>query len=303
MRKEKIISQIAAELINLADEIVPRISPVSLKQAKYGKGDEEVFVLLLSDFQIGIKTSTYNTSVFEERFSRLTRNVLKVLALHRRSHPVKKLVVFLLGDLVHNEEVARFLSIDELEVVVHEQVFRYAIPVLQGFFVEMLRNFEKVEVYCVRGNHGQFSKLHATTTNLDDIIYHFLKASFSREKRIKFNIAETFYQIAKVYRWKFLLVHGDTIRMHYQIPWYGITTRVMRWQNSIEDFNFVCMGHFHSFAVLDWGGKTIIVNGTFLSDDDWSKQRLGLTSSVCQVLLGVHPKRGISFIRKIFLTK
>ena len=303
MRKEQIISQLAAELIKYADEIVPRVPPTTLKKIKNGRGDEEVFVLLLSDFQVGIKTSTYNTSVFEERFARLTRNVLKVLALHRRSHPVNRLVVFLLGDLVHNEEVARFLSIDELEVVVHEQVFRYAIPILQSFFVEMLRNFKSVEVYCVRGNHGQFSKLHASTTNLDDIIYHFLHASFSREKRIKFYISETFYQIAKIFHFKFLLVHGDTIRMHYQIPWYGITTRVMRWQNSIGNFDFVCMGHFHSFAALDWGGKTIIINGTFLSDDDWSKQRLGLTSSVCQVLLGVHPKRGISFIRKIFLTK
>lgn len=75
----------------------------------------------------------------------------------------------------------------------------------------------------------------------------------------------------------------------------------MRWQGSIGDFDYLCMGHFHNATMLDWNGKTIFVNGTFLSDDEWTMQRLGLSSSLCQLLLGVHPKRGVSFVRRIWL--
>jgi len=302
MQVIKSIAEISDFLIKKASRIVPKISPVSPpKRIVQAKGDEEVFVVLLSDFQVGIKTATYNVKTFEKRMKNLTVNLLKVVDLHRKSHQVNNLVVFLLGDIVHNENIMRFLSLDELDVVIHEQVFQYAVPQLQAFFIEMLKHFKNILVYCVRGNHGQFGKLYASTTNLDDVVYHFLKSSFSENKRIVFKIAETFYNVADIYGKRFLLVHGDTINMHYQMPWYGITTRAMRWTGSIGDFDYLCMGHFHSFAVIDWLGKTIFVNGTFLSDDDWSKQRLGLKSSVCQMLLGVHPKRGVSFVRKIFL--
>ncbi len=259
------------------------------------------FLLLLSDFQVGIKTTTYNFDVFKKRMANLKQRLLKVVALHRRSHPVNKLLVFLMGDLVHNENTLRFLNLEELAGVVREQMFEVCIPELQTFFMEMLRHFKKVEVVCVHGNHGEMGRIYAKTTNLDDIIYHFLKVSFRENPRINFKLTTNFYQVHQEWDWRFLVTHGDKIPMHLTLPWYGLTTRLMRWQGSIGDFDYLCLGHFHIASMLDWNGKTIFTNGTFSSDDEWALQRLGLSSSVCQLLLGIHEHRGISFIRKIWL--
>lgn len=263
--------------------------------------DEEEFILLLSDLQVGVKSDTYNFKVFERRIRTMTINLLKVASLHRRAHPVKKLNVFLMGDIIHNENIFRFLDLEELEGVVREQIFNYAIPELIRFFQTMLKNFSRVEVWCIHGNHGNLGKPFSQSTNFDDFIYEFLKAHFRNNKRITFHLTRKFYNIANIMGWKFLIIHGDGIRTYLNIPWYGITNKMMRWQNSIGDFDYLCLGHFHHFSAFHWNNKTIFINGTFFSDDEWSIRNLGLAPSVCQMLLGIHAKKGVSFIRKIFL--
>lgn len=303
--KPQELSTIVKKLIGEMSSIsLPQVKPVKLAASQGAKsGDEEELVLLLSDLQVGIRSATYDFDVFKRRMDNLGKNLLKVARLHRMAHPIKTLNVFMLGDFVHNENVLRFISLEELEGVVSKQIFEVAVPELTKFLELMLANFANVRVWAVRGNHGSFGKLHATTTNLDDFVYRFLQQVFSKEKRIKFNISNNFYAFADVQKWKFILVHGDTIRMHYQLPYYGITTRAMRWLGSLGDFDYLCLGHFHTYAVLDWNNITIFMNGTFLSDDDWTKQRLGLKSSICQMLLGVHQRVGVSFARKILLDK
>lgn len=302
--KQKIIAEISDRLVKAIGELnlkVVKEIPKPNFPTKENGADEEEFVLLLSDFQIGMRTKSYNFSIFKKRFKTLENNIIKVLNLHRRSHPVRKLNIFLMGDLVQNENILRFVDLDELEGVVKKQLFEIAIPSLTELLTSMLSAFESIEVWCVHGNHGNMGRLHSKQTNLDDVAYIFLKQIFRENKRIKFNLTDHFFNMATIKGWKFLLVHGDTIPMHLTLPWYGITTRVMRWQNSIGNFSYVCMGHFHSASMLDWNGKTIFVNGTFLTDDEWTLKKLGLNSSLCQLLLGVHEKNGVSFVRKIFL--
>ena len=303
--KPQELTALTKRLVDMMSSVpLPQVKPTKLLVSQGAKtGDEEELVLLLSDLQVGIRSATYNFNTFRKRMENLAKNLLKVTKLHRLSHPVKTLNIFMLGDIVHNENILRFLNLDEFEGVVREQVYEVAIPELTKFLQLMLANFKRVNVWTVRGNHGSFGRIHATTTNLDDFVYLFLREVFRKEPRIRFNITTRFYNLAKIRGWKFLLVHGDTIRMHYQLPFYGITTRAMRWLGSLGDFDYLCLGHFHTYAVLDWNNIVVFMNGTFLSDDDWTKQWLGLKSSICQMLLGVHSGVGVSFIRKILLDK
>lgn len=303
---KKNVNDVLASLLRAMREVkLPLVDVVNRETLQTKKcpenADEEEFLLLLSDFQVGIKTSTYNMAKFRERMGTLSLNLEKVLALHRQSHPVERLNVFLMGDLVHNENVLRFIDISELEAIVITQIFDCLIPEMTKFFIKTLTLFNEVKVWCVRGNHGNIGKPFSEKTNLDDIAYRFLKQAFSANNRITFYLTDRFYNIAEIQGWKFLIVHGDNISMHMGLPWYGITNYLMRWQGSIGEFNYLCLGHFHNASILDWNGKTIFINGTFLSDDEWVLRRLGFSSSICQLLLGVHKKRGVSFIRKIFL--
>lgn len=296
------VARVSANLIRAMSGIpsVEQTEPPVLVSAV---GDEEEFVLLLSDLQVGVCSPTFSFSVFHRRMDTLAKSIGSIVSLHRKAHPVKKLNIFMLGDFIQNEMIGRVVDLDHLEGTVAIQLFQHCIPALQIFLRTMLQVFEEVEVWCVRGNHGSLGKFMADSTNFDDVAYYFLKQVFVREHRIQFHIAGQFFNMASVMGHKFMLVHGDKIPMHLTLPWYGVTTRAMRWQGSIGEFEYLCLGHFHVFSVVDWSNMTVFSNGTFLSDDEWTIKTLGLSSSVCQMLLGVHPKRGVSFVRRVGLEK
>jgi len=301
VKKEDVIGVLAERIIaNL-----PAIKGIQLpipRIPKAGKFDEEEFVLLISDIQIGHKTHTFNLEVAKKRCETLIKGLAKITAIHRASHPVRNINLFLLGDNIHNETIGRFLDLDEFDVVVKKQVFEGAIPILSRIIAFCAANFRQVRIWAVRGNHGNMGKFAATTTNFDDVVYEFLRSEFRNQKNVEFHLTDNFYQVAKVMNTRFLLVHGDNIRMWMNIPSYGITQRLMRWQGSIQNFDVMVLGHFHNFVHQDWNDKEFIVNGTWVTDDDYIRKTIGLTGSCVQVLLSVHPRQGITFTRRIRLT-
>jgi hypothetical protein len=300
-KEQNPVARISRNLIASAREIVP--SPeIVLPRFEQGDGDEERFVLLLSDLQVGVTSPTFNFNVFHQRMETLARGVTKVTLLHRKAHPVNILHVFMLGDNIQNERIGYVVDLDHLEGVLSIQLFQHCIPALMAFFDEMLTLFTEIHVSCVRGNHGSMGRFNAAdSTNFDDVAYYFLQAFFRGNPRIHFDISDKFWNTVDIFKKRFVLVHGDKIPSTWSIPFYGITTRSMRWQGSIGDYEYLCLGHFHTYNVLEVSGRTVFMNGTFLSDDEWTIRTLGWTSSVCQMLLGIHPKRGVSFVRRIDL--
>ena len=300
-----VAAEIAQRIINYAQSDAPdplREPPTFAPLPMTDTGFEpETFVLLVSDLQAGHKTVTFNFEVLKERVHRLVERTLRVTALHRKSHPIPNLEVFLLGDLVHGERVGKTVDLDELEDVVKVQLFDVVIPLLEWMIEEFSTHFETVNIRCVRGNHGVVSRENANTTNWDDIAYYFLQSRFRDFKNVKFTIAERFFQLVDVMGWKFLLVHGDQIPMYLNIPIYGVTMRSMRWQKTIGAFDVLALGHFHNFTAFDWNDSLIVINGTFVTDDEWVAKILGLKGSCCQTLMSVHPNKGVTFVSKIQL--
>ena len=282
---------------------MPRME-ISPFPSSEGQGDEEIAVLMVSDLQTGLKFTGFNSHVLRERVRKLAIGVEKVVSLHRRAYPVRRLAVFALGDMVHNDRIGRVISLDELEKVVMEQVFDVASPCLSELLVTLRQTFEMIDVYTVDGNHGSLGKYAAVKTNWDNVVYRTCELQLAQYPEIRWHIEKKeFWQKVKLGKWVFLLTHGDSIPMHLTLPWYGITTRAMRWQGSLpgRDFQYLCMGHFHTASSLDWNEMEVFVNGAFVTSNGWVLKKLGLASSTVQWFFGVHPRRGVTFRYKIRL--
>ena len=200
----------------MAKTLVAR-KPIKPPQFPKSTYDEETLCLMLSDCQIGLKTPTFNLKVFQERIMRYVHHINVILRKERRSIPIKNCVVFFLGDILHSDIVGRFLTLEEFEATVIEQWEKYALPNFEMLFGELLKMFQKVEVYCVSGNHGNYQKI-SEADNWDSFLYKTLKLLFRNEPRIHFEISEGFNLMVTVMGWKFHMAHGDQMSCYNGIP-------------------------------------------------------------------------------------
>ena len=291
---EKIVN---ASVKPLRRQYVPKI------KIQQGKGDEEELVLLYSDLQVGVKTPSTNLRIIADRVERLAEAVIKITTLQRNAIPIKKLNIFMLGDMIQSEDIISKVDLDALECVINKQIFEGAVPMTEKFLLTVAPYFpEGIDIWCVPGNHGNLGRMNAVTTNWDTIIYKILKALTQNYTNLRWHIEdEKFYQIVGIMGNKFFITHGDCIPRYLNIPIYGITQRLMRWQGSIGNFEYLCMGHFHTPIRADWNDTEYLINGCFVSEDQWVLKVIGMSTSPAQVLFGVHPKMGVTFYYKLKL--
>jgi predicted phosphodiesterase len=303
IRKVPFSEAIQQILVNLKGSPICQSLPAIEVPSIKGNGDEEEVVVMLSDWQIGHKTRSFNADIAKARVEDLAKAILKIVAIHRQAYPIRKLRVLLAGDFIQSEKVGYLVDLSELECILLDQVFGYAVPLLSWFLAECAKNFEEINVHCVRGNHGRGEKGSSEKTNWDDVIYKVLETKFADVKHVKFHIAREFYQIFKVSDTRFLLAHGDQVRGGtYSIPLYALLQRMLRWATSMtEDWDVLCVGHWHCYGHIDQNNQELIVNGTLVSDDEYVRRQYGWSSSTLQVMFGVHPRKGITWEYRIKL--
>ena len=284
---------------------LPAISLIPLPQESKEEG-EEGQVVLISDLQAGQQTSTFNSKVLRDRINWLGEKIMRLCLLHRKMRPIKKLWVCLLGDIIENMNVP-IPKLEELEKVVYDQIFEVAVPILNDFLVSQLQLFEVVEVYAVRGNHGQLEGRRSLSakTNWDTFVYKILELGLKNQERIKFHIeTDNFYQVVDIMGKKCLLTHGDQIPSYLGLPFYGIDRRVLRWNVSIPGgWEYCFMGHFHICNYVRPSGIPIYINGTFASGALYPLYRLGLQDEPAQWSFFMSRKRGITASYEINLLR
>jgi len=295
---EKILGQIKSVPLE-------KLETVKAPEIHAGEGDEEQALLHLTDIHIGRKTESFNSNVARDRMIYLVSKVLKIISLHRVAGPIKVLNVFLTGDIINSEDVGYRVDLSELEFILRDQIFgeQGAVALLTWTFKSFLENFEQVNVYAVRGNHGRGPKGSSEKTNWDDVVYHVLKVKFEDNPRIRFYIADSFYQIVKIYNKRFLIAHGDQVRGGtYGIPLYSLLQRMLRWATAMpEPWEYFFCGHWHTIAEIEQNGQVLYVGGTFVSDDEYTLRQYGWNACTKQVLAFVHPQQGITARYKINL--
>jgi len=300
MKKAKyILDGILEAMIPIEPEIRKEISLANKKIKRSYSTDPEVAVLALGDFHIGKKTSTYNTEVFKRRIRGIILAIRKLyLNVLQNAYTIPELTVVVLGDVVDGNSIYKTQPwhIDEHTMY---QIWRTGLPELSWAFIELSALFEKVNVVWISGNHGRVGNWDPEELNFDTMLGEALKLALSKFDNIKFDVVWDWYSLIEINKRKFLATHGGDIKMHYQIPWYGILQKAMRWRGSIGDFEYLMLGHFHILQWFQWNDMEIIGNGTLLTDDDFSLRALGMGSIPKQYFFGMHPRKGATWVYKL----
>lgn len=256
----------------------------------------EAAVLLLSDWQYGKRTVSYNSQVADQRIARLGETVVRIAAIERADHPVREIHVLLNGDFVENVSIFPGQPF-EVDSSLFQQMFGAA-GACERLLRLMLATFEAVHVWEEYGNHGRMGRKgdHPAEDNADLLLYRLVRDRLGEQPGLMWHPTESWYQIVEIGEYRALLVHGDEVKSFGgNIPAFGITKKVNAWATGVvEPFTDAYMGHFHQPLVLPLahGRGRVFVNPSIESDSIYAKEFVGATGTPGQRLNFVEPAAG-----------
>lgn len=289
-------------------EALPAVEPPHIEVPDKAKNDETV-VLLLSDVHVGKKTPTYNHEVFKERMGKLMESVQSIVSVQRNARPLKNIEVVLGGDIIDAESIYPGQAVDGVSAHILDQIYTHGIPEFVRLFEFLMGTFKSVSVHAVAGNHGNLNAskwTSAKSTNWDLVFYHSLKTALRGQERLTWDIADDdFKAMWKIYDWGMFATHGDMIRMYYNVPNYGLTRQSTRWQATYRDemeLNYFLFGHFHTLMLHERFNQIVFtVNGSWVTDDEFAEEKMGIGSEAEQAIFGVHPEQGRTWSYPLYI--
>jgi hypothetical protein len=102
------------------------------------------------------------------------------------------------------------------------------------------------------------------------------------------------YQVMELGEYRAMLIHGDQIRGHSGMPWYGLNKKINSWGSGgiPETFTDVMMGHYHQLGCIPLNQKKVWANGSTESTNTYAAENLAAQSEPSQWLLFVNPEAG-----------
>lgn len=265
------------------------------------QGKEEIAFPLVSDLQLAKVTPEYSSEIAEERMEQYAEKIVRLTDIQRKDHPVKHAVVPVLGDIIEGIEIfpgQQWL----VDAGLYRQIMVDGPRIMTNFFQTLLTTFETIEVVWVIGNHGRIGRKGTfdPETNGDRMLGKLLQMMFANHERIQFTVPDghgerNWYAIAKAGNYSALCLHGDQIRGHSGIPWYGFQKKINSWAAGAipEQFKDVFMGHFHQGALVPLNKRDVYVNGSTESYNTFAQEQLAAMSDPSQWLLYVDPTKGV----------
>uniref|UniRef100_A0A6H1ZAA8 Putative calcineurin-like phosphoesterase n=1 Tax=viral metagenome TaxID=1070528 RepID=A0A6H1ZAA8_9ZZZZ len=307
------VSEFAQIIVDKIIDANPLIK-VDYKGNPKGKFHEDA-VLVISDCHIGKRNLylnpetgqneiTYNTDIFLKTCGRLVNCVYTITDILQPSYAIDTLYVFFVGDILDNHFIYKgqqfFVDND-----VGKQIW-IAVKAFQEVLTAFLTKFKKVVVIGVPGNHGRMTpqiEEHFTTSTWDYQLLKILDVCFQNEKRIEFIVPESWYYVAKIRGWKYLLHHGNTVYSFFSLPYYGIV-RQSKARRLELDYDIEIIGHFHQRLEIPTSSKTLtLVNGSWVPHDTFAWKKLGVQSKPEQHFFGVAEERPRTWSFEIDLSR
>lgn len=262
---------------------------------------EEVAVAVLADWQLAKVTPDYNSTVCEERIHTFAEKVIDLTNIQRADHPVKKIHVWALGDIVEGELIFPGQSF-LIDGGIYRQVTVDGPRILRSFLNKMLENFDEVCFTGVIGNHGSLGgrarRDHDPETNADRMLYRIVSLMFEREPRISFNIPDgrgerNWYAVDVIGKYRALLCHGD--QFGSLSSFYNFQKKAYGWKVGAidEDFDDIYIGHFHTPTKMTFNTIQLRISGSPESTNTYAIESLAAVGQPSQQLLFVHPNKGI----------
>jgi hypothetical protein len=270
------------------------IPAVPEPKASTKKGDPETLVVLLGDWQLGKHSETYNIDVAKARIALLAKKVARLIELH--GVPVREISIVLLGDFVESD--GNIFPSQAFEVErggLYVQIFEGA-GMLAQFVRSMAALAPKVTVRGAIGNHGRLGRFgdHSNESNADAILYRVAAEHVRTEKRVDWRESLTlggrhWYDTLDLPgSKKAMLVHGDQFRGGaFGLPYYAIAKRAQGWNLSVQPFDFLFYGHWHTPArlVLSDGAHTVWGNASIESSNRYAQEWLAASGTPAQWVL------------------
>lgn len=255
-------------------------------------------VIVVSDLHIG----AYPEAELKKKMDTLLENTIRLLVRTEDMCQINKLHIFLQGDIITGETKypgqafeIEFPVIKQLTSFI-EHFGKYILSIRQALPDEI-----PIAIHTVPGNHGVVSKYGSEETNWDNIAYEMLYIYLQPLQNIEIEISPNFYHFVNIMGHRFLLMHGDGINMYQNIPLYGLVQSLMRYQISLGPHDVLVVGHFHSTALMNWSGMTIMINGTAYSQDNYVLKKLKLKPDTRFWMFGVDRHRPITWSYRIDL--
>lgn len=302
--KDELVEAVYSAAHAAASSIDLPAVPPPVRDAR--RGGEEVAVAVLSDWQLGKRTPSYDSEVCAARIEKFAEKVIRLTDIQRADHPVRHLRVHILGDLVEGEQIFPGQS-HLIDASLFEQTCETGPTILINFLRKMLAHFETVHVVAVIGNHGRIGRKgdFNPQTNADRMLYRNTQRILGgpdgdREPRLTWDIPSipnerAWYAISQIGNYSALLIHGDQFRGTAGIPWYGLQKKAGGWALGAipESFDDVDFGHFHQPTRVTLNNVTARCSGSPESHNDFAAEQLAAVGTPSQSLRFVHPERGI----------
>jgi hypothetical protein len=277
------------------------IKPISSPKLGKGSQEEEVANPVLSDFQVGKVTASYNSDICRERIEAFGDKVDRITNIQRSDHPVNRAHVYALGDMVEGEDIFPGQTF-EIDSSLYRQIIT-GVEITTDFLRRMLSMFESVHFAGVIGNHGLISSRNRAhynpETNMDRLMYKFVSMLFENEPRITFDIPDgpgesNFYTVDYIGDYGTLLMHGD--QLGQPTSTHSYYKKVLGWKDTgiPERFDDVFIGHWHQNTKVTLGTTVLRIAGTPESDNTYAQERLGVMGRPSQHLQFVSPHRGVT---------
>lgn len=295
----KIVVDAAREILEPL-RIPTVVRPLKLKSPKKGGADAESQVLHLSDLQIGKTTATYSVERFEIEMEDLFTTTVELAEIMRSHHPVDELVIAANGDLVEGEQIFPGQAwVSQAPVI--RQAARGA-QILATKIAAIAPHYPKIRIKVTRGNHGRGGKEWCELSNWDLVLGEFLRLLLADLPNVEVDVCEGWYESTEVKGKILMQTHGDRIRSGGDTPFTAILKRGTNWIASIPgSFDVLVIGHFHNYAEFLWHQRSIFVNGSPESSNDYAESYMGMSSRPLQGVFFLHRRRGVTYRTPVYL--
>lgn len=289
--REKALCDLIIDILREEMAVMPNNIPFFKHPPTKATSRPEPAVLVISDMH----SEKQDKSILERQLESLYHSIVRIMDILRHGYIIKELFVLFAGDLTDGETIFPGQAWETAHGAMH-QIYQTALPLLMTLLKSLAQHFEKITCVGVPGNHGRVGRHNDKKTNWDTILYHSLQFALKDCKNVTVLPSPKFYSVVPINGVRFLVIHGNQIKMHQGIPYYGMERAASKWAQTIpEEWDIVVFAHFHKTFSLWFGTKKGIGNGSFPTEDEWALEELKEVAIPRQQFFGVHPDHGITW--------
>lgn len=239
----------------------------------------------------------FSPEVARKRTVRLLGLMEKEWLKMRLSHDVNTLCLGLLGDFItgaihdENRELGGNHLTATQEQFQVQQALRWGISIILKHF----QGLQKLEVYCVHGNHGRMTKHSRGASghlySLETLMYWNIAEAFAREPRVNVKVADAPQVYSQVFGKTLRWCHGDFAKA---VDPAGLHRWLGKQNKNVRPADYTFMGHVHHLYCADG----LVTNGSLVGPTIYGES-LGYGEEAGQMMLLLDTKgiQQVSYLR------